>query len=249
MRKRNILFVCLSVGCTLLIGIVIWVSTADRVPEPTYQGRKLSVWVDLSVGGDQKANKAIHEMGTNTFPTVLRWLHSNPSPWKARILWRFPSIPSWIKPWLADPGTRAPRVIGILGKEAAPMAYDLFHLGYDKSQVIAERSLTCLHLMDMQGVPYLILVVRDHQNPYRKHAVRLLGALAYKGKDESGLFSQAILVECMADPAIQAEATMQLVQWTKHKLRFPTDDTKMVEDFKRRVSLTNELFRREFPPE
>ncbi len=129
------------------------------------------------------------------------------------------------------------------------MAYDLFHLGYDKSQVIAERSLVCLYSMDREGLPYLILAVRDRQHPHRKDAIRLLGALACSGKDESGIFSQAILVGCMADPAIQAEATMQLVQWKRHMLTFPTPDTKMVEDFKRSVSLTNELFRREFPPE
>src|SRR5882762_8557061 len=105
MRKRRVLFLCLSVA--LLLTVVVWALSREGDREPTYDGRTLSEWASLPLGRENEASEAIRHMGTNTFPTILKWLRSGQVPWKAKMLRRLMAGPNWIRlrflvNWLID---------------------------------------------------------------------------------------------------------------------------------------------------
>jgi hypothetical protein len=151
------LFFCLGAGLVLMA--VVWAVLRDR--EPTYDGRTLSEWAGLSPGREKEGSDAIRHMGTNTFPTILKWLRYKPSPWKVRMLERLMPGPNWIRPrflisWLNDEQAKARvihtyNVLGVLQEEAAPIGPEILRLSYDKSDV-GIGALDALGVMQITGL-------------------------------------------------------------------------------------------------
>src|SRR6267378_1888938 len=140
-KRRSLLF--LSLSAALVLTAAVWAVLRDR--EPTYDGRTLSEWAGLSPGREKGGSDAIRHMGTNTFPTILKWLRYKPPPWKVKMLDRLRAGPNWIKPrflvsWLVDSQAEARvihtyNVLGVLQEEAAPIGPEILRLSYAKSDV------------------------------------------------------------------------------------------------------------------
>src|SRR6266850_2566498 len=153
MRKRRFLFFCL--GTVLVLTAVVWAIFRER--EPTYDGRTLSEWADLSTQGNNEATNAIRHIGTNTFPVILNWLHSEPGPLKLKLLRGLNVVPDRFKPeflisrFAFIPAQalagRARAVLGILQEESAPIAPEICRLSYDKSSFIELINLHALRSM------------------------------------------------------------------------------------------------------
>jgi len=83
MRKRELLL--LAVSSAILIALILWVM--PRKPEPHYDGRSLSSWLDASAYGptlvrQHEATQAILQMGTNALPGLLQYIKYKPAAWK-----------------------------------------------------------------------------------------------------------------------------------------------------------------------
>jgi hypothetical protein len=64
-------------GVALVIGMSICrlqAASASSDGEPAYNGRYLSDWLLLRAGGDDSAEFAIRQMGTNSIPTLIQIL-------------------------------------------------------------------------------------------------------------------------------------------------------------------------------
>jgi HEAT repeats len=99
-RKRQILLVVLAVA---MIGGLVWglLRQPSEPPEPVYQGKKLSVWLDgywIEGHGLQEevapmeqakrvADEAVLQIGTNAVPTLLRMLNVTDSPLRKLAYW------------------------------------------------------------------------------------------------------------------------------------------------------------------
>jgi hypothetical protein len=247
MRKRKVLFLCLGAG--LLLTVVVWAVRRERDREPTYDGRKLSEWVDLWPQKQDEASDAIHHIGTNTFPVVLKWLRSGPSPWKAKMLGRVITEPDWMKPdflvdWLSDDEAkkcvgRAYKVVRILGEKAGSIAPELQPLSYDKSPFVGAAAFDALAYTGPAGLPHLLRAIRDPRNPFYPEAVRRLSMLLEDNPAATNILEALIQCEGDKDVLVQKEASRMLAQWAS---RQPAGAE--IDEFKRSVGSTNEVFLR-----
>src|SRR6266704_5619607 len=85
-KKRGLLLAVLFVA---LLGGVVWM--LSRPPEPAYQGKPLSAWLEeinaYGVPGDtnQAAFVAFREMGTNAVPALLKIIESGDPPFERMV--------------------------------------------------------------------------------------------------------------------------------------------------------------------
>jgi HEAT repeat protein len=90
--------IVLAVLFVAFLGVIIW--QAWRTPEPVYQGRALSYWLEgYDTGNDNQthpkgpspptfveANEAIRQIGTNAVPALLQMLEQKDSKFKLAIM-------------------------------------------------------------------------------------------------------------------------------------------------------------------
>ncbi len=77
-----------------VVGGVAWVLFLRSEPEPVYQGKRLSAWLQLISDPDfrkrkgyiREAQLAVRHCGTNALPTLLRWLRAKDSPVTLELL-------------------------------------------------------------------------------------------------------------------------------------------------------------------
>ena len=236
---------CLAVG--LLLTAAVCAVFRDR--EPSYQGRTLSEWADLWPERQDEASEAIHHIGTNSFPIVLKWLRSGPSPWREKMLGRAYSSPDWMRPdflvnWLSDDQAkkrvgRAYQVIRILGEEAGPMVAELEQLSYEKSPFVAFAAFDGLAYIGRAGFLHLLRVSEDAKNPHHGKAVERLGWLLQNHPSSTNIIQA--LFQCAGDKdvMVQKEASLALAKWA---IKQPAGVA--IDKFKRSVGSTNEVFLR-----
>ncbi len=75
----------------VLLACILW--ALFRSDQPTYKGRSLQSWLlqhaEAAHAGDQRslleAEFAVREIGTNTFPTLLRWISKKETPLQKKV--------------------------------------------------------------------------------------------------------------------------------------------------------------------
>ena len=91
-KKRRILFAILGLA---ILGGLAWMmlSLGPSVPDPVYEGKPLSKWLEefdfvgtAASGHRNAARTAIQNMGTNTIPALLHLLKTPNWPWKNRLM-------------------------------------------------------------------------------------------------------------------------------------------------------------------
>src|ERR1035441_2154889 len=88
MRKR--LYIALAVLVTAALAVVGWQVLRPPEPEPVYQGKPLSSWLNYRTAlkpmprkiQEQEADDAVRQAGTNALSTLLRMLRAKDSRWK-----------------------------------------------------------------------------------------------------------------------------------------------------------------------
>src|SRR5882724_10172199 len=84
-HQRRILTVTLLIAA---VGALVWFLLRPD-PEPTYQGKPLSYWLDGFVSGNpspDKATEAVRQIGTNAIPTLLCLLRAEDSKFKLKLI-------------------------------------------------------------------------------------------------------------------------------------------------------------------
>lgn len=162
-RRRSLLFL---VACLLVIFTTALLWTGQK--EPEYQGRKLSEWLILSrrsvvatvnSPSPEAAENAVHQIGTNAIPCLLRWLqHRNP-PWRERMWEQI-----------------APVAFRIVGRSATYK----FILHLDYQQEMAQWGFEILGEDAQSAVPELERVLNSHRD-YSGNAIRALSSVGTAG--------------------------------------------------------------------
>jgi RNA polymerase sigma factor (sigma-70 family) len=79
----------LALGTLVAAGLVVPLVVQHQQADPVYEGHKLSAWlVALNTGADplhSRAPDALKNIGTNMFPTLIRWIRVKDSPWKQKL--------------------------------------------------------------------------------------------------------------------------------------------------------------------
>jgi len=198
---------------------VVW----PREREPEYGGKKLSEWLILykpmatfdEVPGPerQEAGEAIHRIGTNALPHMLKWVRGRRLPMTGIIL--FERLPRklqsrFVRRYLgleypvvsdfaAEAGFRA------LGPEANAAIPDLIKmlgepLPASEPDGPSNHASSALRCIGASAIPALIAVITRTNNPsfFRVNAILALRDIAWSGNNVDAAIPG--LVQCLSDP-------------------------------------------------
>jgi HEAT repeat protein len=84
-ERRNLLLAAL-VAVALLGGLAWLIFRNHEPPEPVYQGKRLSEGLVTGWDGPTSLEQAIHQIGTNAIPTLLRMLRAHDSKFKLKLI-------------------------------------------------------------------------------------------------------------------------------------------------------------------
>ena len=85
MQKRRIYLGLVVLGFGVVVAGLVLVFIPSR--EPSYGGKRLSVWVEMYATPPRKseADNAIRHIGTNALPYLLEWIRYEPGPRKLKL--------------------------------------------------------------------------------------------------------------------------------------------------------------------
>jgi HEAT repeat protein len=208
-RKRIILL-----ACGILAFALVWALLARREPDPSYQGRTLSQWLDRiqqSADGTIWAETVIRAIGTNAIPTCLKWISYEASPLRNKFTALAERLPTDLTPHFLfiaqERAHRAAAVFEILGPEARAAIPELTRLTQTSSD--PERADRCIHVLSHLGpeaVPSLLTLVTNNQAATRRFAIVQVHSL--------GTNAVPVLLPLLTDPdpALRFLATNALLQ-------------------------------------
>lgn len=160
MEKRRLVWLMIACLAVLAAGTAIWFR-ANYHPEPVYQGRPLSYWLNqmsprLSMTrpvnarsffqAQMQAQAAVSHIGTNAIPTLLRMLEAQDSSLKLRfyvLIERLPHV--HIRFARADDLVwEAQRGFQLLGRPAAVAVPDLINIYQRNSSIGTRQAITAI---------------------------------------------------------------------------------------------------------
>ncbi len=227
--------VFLLIAVAVAFAALAWVLLRPRQLEPRYQGRTLSHWLKTAIDcrysdsdSDRKkaiqATNAVHHIGTNALPWLVKWLDCEIPKWRDNLFDRLPrqafAHPRLARPLLGPDGTRLLLSITgfeILREEAAPAVPDLIALAGDwKSDTKSQGVLLALSFLGDIGSTNLVSVATNSSIPSRQRilAVKDL-ALPVAGPRTNLTWAIPALARCAADSEISKASTDTLVALAK----------------------------------
>jgi hypothetical protein len=232
--KKNILFSALALVAVIGAVAVVWSINGPAVPDPEYQGKKLSAWlketiktqIALPIGGGApasfvrenltpQAQLAIVAMGTNAAPLIWRELNATNSPAQTRLikLLRCVPIPALHLAPAEIRQAHARDAIFTLGTNAAPLApYLTVALNVGEPQLSA--NIFYLRLIGRPAIPALREALHA-ADPW----VRLRAGIIMAQIDTGTTNHLPVLVEAMlqtGDPKLRREAIQALSNPSNH---------------------------------
>lgn len=174
MSKRRKWIVVLA--CILMLALV-WAFLPER--EPSYQGRKLSQWVDQmeqSGWNSAEAQGAIRAIGTNAIPTSLKWISYQSSPSRKNIAALVGRLAPRLSRVILNPEARAYHAMDvflILGAEARAAIPELTRLAQTSAD--PERADRCIQVLTWLGpeaLPSVLTLVTNNALHSRIAAIR-----------------------------------------------------------------------------
>ena len=190
--KGFIALACLAAAMSLCV-------FAARTQEPTYQGRPLSAWIDHyfptygSASGWREgrvsANEAVHQMGTNGLPLLLKWFEYDPGPASKRARALNQKLPKWLTSHPAlmrllsnDLASRraycATSAFLALGADAKPAIPELARLmNGTNSAYLTDKATMVLLGIGKDALPVFTAAATDPQNPNRGFIILSLSKL------------------------------------------------------------------------
>jgi HEAT repeats len=85
--------VLIAVAAIAVLAVLAWTVLRSSAPEPVYQGKPLSYWLQgydvgpaMNMVSVKEADEAVHAICTNAIPTLLQMLRAHDSPLKTELL-------------------------------------------------------------------------------------------------------------------------------------------------------------------
>jgi HEAT repeat protein len=215
-----------KISIALLAGAVLFAFVALMRPnaESRYHGRSLSEWLAIyrtpnsTPQAQEEAANAIHHLGTNSLPLLLKWKTAPDPQVKAKLQsflmrHRTARVPRFFRAWVNIPPDRtrayqARMGFLILGKEAAPAIPQLARLaGVTNRTENALWAVETLENIGPQAMPALLKIAENPKGAMRGDAVRALGKFG-----TNALPAFPTIVKLLDDPqaSVQSSAAKAL---------------------------------------
>jgi hypothetical protein len=214
MKKRRVILVV--AGCLVLAAAAALLWPRER--EPRYNGRTLSEWILRCEVADvydksseeykstEKSVAAVHGIGTNALPCLLKWIQYRTPPWKRRIYPILHLVPSALIPsFLINSGNELVRTgekgFKILGPEAKPAIPELMRITTDRKTPTetVERAAFALSSVGNDALAPVLAAVGDANCPGR---ARLMWAFFVQRAwrvGTNGTRAVPVLIQCLGD--------------------------------------------------
>jgi HEAT repeats len=192
--------------------LLLWACFAPREHEPSYEGRTLSQWL-IAYNHDRvqhtpqsrslaDATNAVHHIGTNALPLLVKWISYEIPRWRTGFIDKFTQNPGTVRAYAALTGFE------ILGPEGAPAAPALNNLLSDwdrkpPSRATVDRAIFALSYMGDPGLAPLVSLVTNRSAPrvYRKQAVGSIWKSVTR-LDANTSWAVPALIGCLDDPEV-----------------------------------------------
>jgi hypothetical protein len=229
MRRRWV--IGLLAGCCLAALLAVLALTGER--EPQYQGKTLTEWLVVertAAKGSQPAEMAIHEIGTNALPWLLRWLRNDDSGLTTKIYcfmarlpapWRIKPIEQALNPYRADrPAYMAMTGFRILGPKAGPAIPQLQRLIADAKPTRKNRPLilACLSSIGADARRVLEEYTRS-SDPDLAYEARVAFATILDDSDRATLRALKQRLMNPPDPPYDPQSPPEVRIWTNRNLK------------------------------
>lgn len=245
------------VALAIAVAAAIWALLPRGDREPTYEGKTLSYWLKTSIDcrysgrypDPQKAKQAtnaVHHIGTNALPWLVKWLDCEVPKWRDKMLARMPrqalAYPSLARTLIGPDGTHLWLSITgfeILGEEAAPALPELIALGgnwqaNDKSTGV----LIALAHLGSIGSTSLVSVVTNSNIPTGQRVTAVRHLALPSGRPRTNLtWAVPALARCGGETQISTPVVETLAALAKQS---PTVVTKLLEACSSPDALTRE---------
>jgi hypothetical protein len=177
MRRRHLIALALFVAVVLTTAI--WMNV--RSPEPTFEAKPLTYWLDEldnSSAPASKAEKAIRTIGTNGIPVLFHLIRAkDPPPFVATMA----KIVGVETPYAESSHGKAMRgfeLLGTNGCSAVPGLIEILQSNYGDSSVIATLgSLSFIGPAAEPAIPFIVQHIKDPHPLARHNAVQALGEI------------------------------------------------------------------------
>lgn len=204
-KTRTVTMIALSV---IIAAVALWLSLRDT--HLRHKGQTLEAWMrsyaTRSTENDLEAEEAIRSIGTNAFPTLLRWIRE-PEPKRPDLLYRIaewlprPLRPGWANAHHLSRPTLSSYAFRAFGTQACAAIPELLAIAANttNSGVASTVYWTFAH-MGSNGIPALLAVLGDPSHVHRGRAASILGF----GED-FGSYTNAVITELIArldDPSV-----------------------------------------------
>ncbi len=223
---RNRAFLSGSVIAVVVLGAIL-----TSKPEPSYQGRSLSSWLE-TYGAEmdnaqdvQKGGAAIRHIGTNSLPFLLRWTSYEPPHYGIHrdhiFIWRIRpdeilplAVQNWIEP--SQKGKRAnlaARSFELFKDQAQPVIPRLDALMNDRRYPVASRNaVVALTSIGRDAIPVLAAQLAKTNAPNRRLVIRQCALYPELATNVDFILPQ--LIRCLDDhdPWIRLRAGQSLSQ-------------------------------------
>jgi hypothetical protein len=191
-------------GLLLLVALLLAIASSARwtgLPEPAYDGQKLSQWATLYQDSPRSVPPAIraraidaaHQTRDELVPYALKLMQQEPPGWQTALvrklaMSRFANrIPSGLLVWLDhDPSRLATTYFAMLGSDAAPAVPELVSIlkqkqTQTKSGLVAPRAIVALCYIGEPGQARLAEIVADPAYTQRRAAAYIIEGLEKQG--------------------------------------------------------------------
>ncbi len=225
MKRRPVVIALVALGMIVLA--MGWRRFGASWGEPRYQGRPLSYWthqyVVTNTGGwpfaslTDEAALAVRTMGTNTFPTLLRWIRSPYSEGDLRL-----KVAAWLeqrqvpfyervltpRSYQPDSAGLAFQTLGTAAQEAIPALVGM--LQEPRNAPWAARSLTVIGPPGVEALGTAMPGIADDTT-----RATVLAYLEYTIRPEQREMFVPILVKCQREDSSQTVQlwAAQLLGW------------------------------------
>jgi hypothetical protein len=187
--KRR-LWLIVIVGGVLLVGWLMLRPTGPK--EPSYQGRKLSAWLNVydsaqanyqnyqnNEATKQEAGRAIKKIGTNAIPTLLKWAQTKDSPLITKLnSWLDKHHhPNFHFQTALDARHKAYLGFQELGNDALPAVPVLIELIESPESTQRNSALSCLFDIDLETrvlCPVIVQLLHSSNGDVRNGAATYL---------------------------------------------------------------------------
>ncbi len=154
-----------AIGVLAILGLLLWPS-----PEPRYQNKPLSYWVNQlgrrQPGAYDKLHNAVTATGPNAIPYLLRRIRREDAAWEKLYRWIWPKLPNFAQ-------TKLPQ----------PQSID---------DITAAQIGSIVSLLGAPALPFVRSALNDHSSGVRLAAVAAFSSIDPKPAEAVAIFARLL---------------------------------------------------------